>query len=155
MDGYLAKYPCDDVPEHPSRMAREQAERDRAQRAEQARQNEIADEIAAIRNDSAAKDVSFDGPTGRGRVFVTAQGVALIAELLPVIASNRVFELWIIPAGGTPIPAGMFNSKADSTAVHVFHGSTANAAAMAVTVEPAGGSTQPTTTPFIIVSVRQ
>jgi anti-sigma-K factor RskA len=59
--------------------------------------------------------------------------------------------LWILPSSGKPVPAGTFRSEAVSDeAVYVYEGQTANAAAVAVTVEPEGGSPQPTTTPFIV-----
>jgi hypothetical protein len=101
----------------------------------------------AILNDPVAKDVTFGDPVARGRVFVSPGGVVLIAGHLPKLESSRVFELWIILATGNPVPAGTFRGE---TAVYVYNGSTANAAAVAVTVEPEGGSPQPTTRPFIV-----
>ncbi len=106
-----------------------------------------------ILNDPVAKDVTFGDPAARGRVIVGARGVVLIAAHLPKLEANHTFELWILPANGNPLPAGTFNGEAISnatSAVYVYQGSTANAAAVAVTVEPAGGSPQPTTTPFIV-----
>jgi anti-sigma-K factor RskA len=73
-----------------------------------------------------------------------------MAANLPSIASDKTFEMWVIPTSGNPIPAGTFRSAADATAVYVRPGPVANAAAIAVTVEPDGGSPQPTTTPFIV-----
>jgi len=104
-----------------------------------------------ILNDPVTKDVTFGDPAARGRVFVNPKGVVLIAAHMPKLESNRTFELWLIPAAGNPVPAGTFQSDAASdAAVYVYQGQTANAAAVAVTVEPEGGSAQPTTTPFIV-----
>lgn len=104
-----------------------------------------------ILNDPATKDVTFGDPAARGRVFVNPKGVVLIAAHMPKLETNRTFELWLIPAAGNPVPAGTFQSDAASNAaVYVYQGQTANAAAVAVTVEPEGGSPQPTTTPFIV-----
>jgi anti-sigma-K factor RskA len=87
-------------------------------------------------------------------VFVSPQkGVVVMAAHLPSITANQTFELWVIPAQGKPIPSGTFRSDADSTAVYVRPGPVSNAAAIAVTVEPAGGSPQPTTTPFIVTKL--
>jgi anti-sigma-K factor RskA len=72
---------------------------------------------------------------------------------LPQLQSNRTFQLWLIPAAGNPISAGIFRSDPDSSAVYVYPGQTTNAAAVAVTVEPEGGSPQPTTTPFIVTKL--
>jgi anti-sigma-K factor RskA len=106
-----------------------------------------------ILNDPATRDVTFGDPAARGRVFVSSKGVVFIAAHLPKLEANRTFELWLIPGTGNPIPAGTFHSESDSSAVHVYPGQTANAAAVAVTVEPEGGSPQPTTTPFIVTKL--
>jgi hypothetical protein len=110
----------------------------------------------SILNDPATRDVTF-GETekpSKGRVFVSpGKGVVFIGDRLPSIDSSKTFELWIIPAKGNPIPAGTFQSQPDSTAVYVRPGPVENASAIAVTVEPAGGSTQPTTTPFIVTKL--
>lgn len=106
-----------------------------------------------IINDPVAKDVTFGDPAARGRVFVGSKGVVLIAAHLPALAANRTFQLWLIPAAGKPVPAGTFHGESDSSAVYVYPGQTANAAAVAVTVEPEGGSAQPTTTPFIVTKL--
>ena len=106
-----------------------------------------------ILNDPVTRDVTFGDPTARGRVFVGSKGVVLIAAHLPKLDANRTFELWIIPGAGNPVPAGTFHGETDSTAVYVYPGQPANAAAIAVTVEPEGGSPQPTTTPFIVTKL--
>lgn len=114
----------------------------------------------SILNDPATRDVSF-GETekpSKGRVFVSPKGVVFIAASLPRIDSNRTFELWLIPAKGNPVPSGLFQSLPDASAVFVRLGSidpglTEKGAAVAVTVEPEGGSAQPTTTPFIVTKL--
>jgi anti-sigma-K factor RskA len=109
-----------------------------------------------ILNDPAARDVSFgeSEKPSKGRVFVSPnQGVVFIGANLPRIGSDRTFELWLLPAAGNPVPAGLFQSQSDSTAVFVRPGAVTNTAAIAVTVEPEGGSPQPTTTPFIVAKL--
>lgn len=114
----------------------------------------------SILNDPATRDVSF-GETekpSKGRVFVSPKGVVFIAASLPRIDSNRTFELWLIPAKGNPVPSGLFQSQSDSTAVFVRQGPIdpdlmGKGAAVAVTVEPEGGSKQPTSTPFIVTKL--
>src|SRR5882724_5746524 len=47
----------------------------------------------------------------RGNVFVNARsGVLLIASNLPQLPSGRIYEMWVIPKGGAPRPAGLFQS---------------------------------------------
>jgi anti-sigma-K factor RskA len=112
------------------------------------------EQALSILNDPSTKDVSFGQPTARGRVFVSPEkGVVFIAAHLPPLDANRTFELWFIPAQGNPVPAGLFRNEADASAIYVRPGPVTNAAAVAVTVEPAGGSPQPTTTPFIVTKL--
>jgi anti-sigma-K factor RskA len=110
----------------------------------------------SILNDPATKDVTF-GETekpSKGRIFVSpGKGVVFIGASLPRIGAGKTFELWVIPAKGNPVPAGLFQSQPDATAVFVRPGPVEGAAAIAVTVEPAGGSAQPTTTPFIVTKL--
>ncbi|MDE3194716.1 MAG: anti-sigma factor [Acidobacteriota bacterium] len=116
-----------------------------------ARDTSKMDAALSILNDPETKDVSFGVPSAKGRVFVSpGKGVVFMAANLPAIASGKTFELWVIPASGKPIPAGTFRSQPDASAIYVRPGPVTNAAAVAVTVEPEGGSPQPTTTPFIV-----
>lgn len=108
-------------------------------------------EMLSVLNDPATKDVSFGDPAARGRFFVSpSKGVVFIAAHLPKLDAGRTFEMWVIPANGKPIPAGTFNALDDSTAVHTRFGPLQDATAMAISVEPSGGSQQPTTTPIIV-----
>ena len=100
------------------------------------------------------RDFRRNGEAVEGRVFVSpGKGVVFIGASLPRIDSGKTFELWVIPAKGNPVPAGLFRSQPDATAVFVRPGPVENAAAIAVTVEPEGGSPQPTTTPFIVTKL--
>jgi len=118
------------------------------------------EQALSILNDPATRDVTFgetEKPpiqTTRGRVFVSpGKGIVFIGASLPRIDAGKTFELWVIPVKGNPIPAGLFRSQPDATAVFVRPGPVENAAAVAVTVEPGGGSAQPTTTPFIVTKL--
>jgi anti-sigma-K factor RskA len=115
------------------------------------------EQALAILNDPAAREVTF-GETAqpsRGRLFVSgAKGVVLIVSSLPTIEANKTFQLWAIPAKGNPVPSGTFRGDANSTAVYVRPGPVqTDTAALALTVEPEGGSPQPTTTPFLVMKL--
>lgn len=114
------------------------------------------EQALSILNDPATRDVTF-GQTekpSKGRVFVSPnKGVVFIGASLPRLDAGKTFELWVIPAKGNPVPAGLFQSEPDATAVFVRPGPVESAAAIAVTVEPQGGSPQPTTTPFIVTKL--
>ena len=124
------------------------------QRRSQSADTARLEQALSILNDPMTRDVTFGDPAARGRVFVSAgKGVVFIAAHLPKLDAGKTFELWVIPAKGNPIPAGTFRGESDATAVHVRPGPVENAAAVAVTVEPEGGSPQPTTAPFIVTKL--
>jgi anti-sigma-K factor RskA len=90
----------------------------------------------------------------KGNVFVNPQsGVLLIASNLPQLAPGKVYEMWVIPKGGAPRPAGLFQSDASGGGVNIMSGPVdlSTLGAVAVTVEPAAGSQAPSS-PIIIVA---
>ena len=92
----------------------------------------------------------------RGRVFVNARrGVLLIASNLPPAPSGKIYELWVIPRQGAPLPSGLFQSDAQGDALYLRGGAVDmdTAGAIAVTLEPASGSNAPTTTPIVVAPV--
>jgi anti-sigma-K factor RskA len=103
------------------------------------------------------KQVTFgNGP--QGRVLVNAKrGVLLLASNLPAAPAGKTYELWIIPKGGAPKPAGLFQSDQNGNAMHMVAGPVDIAAtgAIAVSLEPEAGSEAPTTTPIIVAPVAE
>ncbi|MCX6595399.1 MAG: anti-sigma factor [Acidobacteria bacterium] len=94
----------------------------------------------------------------RGRVLVSPnKGVLLLVSNLPPAAQGRIYQMWLVPKQGGPVPMGLFQTTAQGTALHVRPGTVdlASAAAIAVSLEPEAGSTAPTTTPFIIAPVAE
>jgi anti-sigma-K factor RskA len=81
-----------------------------------------------------------------------AKGVMFIATNLPALPRGRTYEMWVIPKGGAPKPAGLFQSDERGNAVHVQPGPVdlATTSAVAVSVEPESGSAAPTSQPIII-----
>jgi anti-sigma-K factor RskA len=89
-----------------------------------------------------------------GRVFVNRNnGLVFVGSRLPQLASNRTFQLWLIPAAGAPESAGLFrpNAAGDFVNVRTTPVDTSRIQAVAVSVEPPGGSPAPTTKPILIV----
>jgi hypothetical protein len=113
-------------------------------------------EIMTIMNGVNTREVTF-GAGPKGKVFVNPQsGVVLMATNLPPAPAGKIYEMWVIPKGAKPSPAGLFQSQPDGTATHVLTGPVdiANLAVVAVTLEDAGGAPQPTTTPIIAAEMR-
>jgi hypothetical protein len=93
----------------------------------------------------------------KGRVFMNpSQGVLLIASNLPPAPAGKRYEMWVIPKGGKPVPAGLFQSESDGTAMHIQRGSVdlSATAAVAVTLEDESGALEPTS-PILIVAPLQ
>ena len=105
---------------------------------------------------SETRTVQFGraGNQPHGRVFVNPrQGLVFVGSQLPQLASDRTFQLWLIPATGSPESVGLFRPNAAGNFVNVRTTpvDTARFQAVAVSVEPPGGSPAPTTKPVLIV----
>lgn len=87
----------------------------------------------------------------RGNVLVNSRlGVLLIASNLPMLPPGKIFEMWVIPKGGSPRPAGLFPPDTQGSAVHMLTGpiDPQMLGAVAVSIEPEAGSQTPTTVIF-------
>ncbi|WP_030317319.1 anti-sigma factor [Streptomyces flavochromogenes] len=77
---------------------------------------------------------------------------AFTARDLPALPSGTVYELWYAGEAGDLRPAGLLDNTGDR-ATRVLDGPLGDAVAVGITVEPAGGSEQPTTEPLGIISI--
>ncbi len=113
-------------------------------------------EAVEILSRSETKAVQFGLANNQphGRVFVNRnRGLVFVGSDLPQLASNRTFQLWLIPAKGAPESAGLFrpNAAGNFVKVQTTPVDTARIHALAVSVEPPGGSPAPTTKPVLLV----
>jgi len=100
--------------------------------------------------------VQFGAPAApQGRVFLSRNGVVFAGSRLPQLASDKAFQLWLIPAQGAPQSAGVFRANAAGNFVNVVSGplDLSRIQAVAVSVEPSQGSPAPTTKPILVVSL--
>jgi hypothetical protein len=99
-------------------------------------------------NQPETRQVNFglDKPAPpRGNFFLNPRlGVLLVASNLPVLQRGKAYEMWVIPKGGTPRPAGLFQAGPQGTAMHILNGAVDANVTLAVTVEPDSGSQSPT-----------
>lgn len=115
-------------------------------------------EVFAIINGADTRVSTFGGGKSTppsGKVFASpTQGVVLIAANLPPVPRGKAYEMWVIPKGGKPQRAGLFQSAADGSALHVQRGRLdPNADLVAVTLEDAAGADAPTTTPLFAAPI--
>lgn len=109
-------------------------------------QNQYRDVVAALVDDSNA--LTLRGPGGaQGAIASTGDGSILVALELGEAPAGSDYQLWLM-RDGVPEPADTFDADEDvvivesSRSLEGFDGA-------AVTVEPEGGSEQPTTDPVL------
>jgi anti-sigma-K factor RskA len=91
-------------------------------------------------------------PQGKAIYVRDRSSLIFLATNMPLLPSNRAYELWLIPTVGAPIPAGVFKPDAHGNATVINPPLPAGAVAklFAITVEPEQGSQAPTTQPIMV-----
>lgn len=77
---------------------------------------------------------------------------AVVLKQLPALPSGKTYELWFIDTKSNATPAGIFSPSTTGSTVKVFDGKMTGGDTFGITVEPSGGSKQPTTTPIVAVA---
>ncbi|MEU3469261.1 anti-sigma factor [Streptomyces sp. NPDC006687] len=107
------------------------------------------DAVSAVLAAPDARTVHGRASNGAVTTVVTSgrQNKAVFSAAgLPAPAEGRTYQLWL-DHGGTMRPAGLI----DHDGTVVLTGSPADAAAVGLTLEPAGGSPRPTTDPLLLL----
>jgi anti-sigma-K factor RskA len=76
---------------------------------------------------------------------------ALVATDLPALPNDKTYELWYI-RGGEATPAGTMTAADSGSTWRVLTGTMKAGDTVGVTVEPRGGSDQPTTQPIVAIN---
>lgn len=118
------------------------------QQAQRARLAE--DQVASITEALArpgAELLSAD-VTGGGRAVAVVgdEGAFFTVRDLPDLGGDQDYQLWVIDDGG-PTSAGIVEARGGLASTELDQ--VPDGAVLAMTVEPAGGSAQPTTTPIV------
>ncbi len=78
-------------------------------------------------------------------VMSRSAGKALfVADELPSLPSDKVYEAWTIRGSSDPVPAGTFRPNASSQVITALPAGAFQADSVAITVEPKGGTDHPT-----------
>ncbi|WP_105971636.1 anti-sigma factor [Streptomyces geranii] len=121
-----------------------------ARRAEQA-----ADRIAAV---LAAPDARTStaklggGATGTVVVSADRDRAVFVVSGMTDPPRGKVYQLWFDEGGGTMRSAGLMDPGQTDQAV-LLQGNVGTASGMGITVEPAGGSEEPTSAPLALMSL--
>lgn len=102
------------------------------------------DQLLAVLSAQDAQISQLQGDAAARFVWSAAldQGVLLTAGLAAP-PEGHIYEVWLFH-DGTPVPGGLFQTDDQGHAVTFVEGNVAGMEGLAVTIEPAGGTTQPT-----------
>jgi anti-sigma-K factor RskA len=122
----------------------------------------VAKHEAWILTDPSSKKIAI-WPNDKEMPMIEAtwhpkMGIYVTGDKIPMPKGNKVLQLWLIPKtpGGKPMPSHVFWPDANGKIGEMVDDPPevlAQTKALAITVEPAGGSLQPTSTPMWVGGV--
>ena len=85
-------------------------------------------------------------PQGKAFYLRNRSTLLFVANNMPALPPQKAYELWLIPAQGAPVPAGVFkpDARGNATVVNPPLPGQMEAKAFAITVENEAGATTPT-----------
>lgn len=133
-----------------------QSQRDEAQRRLAAAQDSPAEAMNRIIAAPDAKVKQFSVPGGATMLVMHSEkegrgGVMTLGMSAP--PQGKSYELWLIDQAGAAKPAGLLESGGGGSTWNELPGGIGSASFLGVTVEPEGGSAQPTTKPILVESI--
>ncbi len=112
-----------------------------------------AEDLQASQDATIALQGSGTAEEARAEVVTLEGGRAvLMAENMPSVPEDKTYQIWVIE-DDVPKPSGLFEPSEGSVAAVVEH-PIDETDALAVTVEPQGGSPKPTSDPVLAAEVR-
>jgi len=81
----------------------------------------VLDTLTAPESQTVTLVSSKNPPQPQGKAFYlrSRSGLVFVANNLPQIPPDKIYELWLIPTNGAPIPAGLFKPDAKGNATVV------------------------------------
>lgn len=93
------------------------------------------------------RELSAPGSSAVRVITAPGQRAVFVGDM-PTAPSGHTFQLWAIPATGKPVSLGLIGDGSVARTIRTVIGTKT----YAITVEPSGGSTQPTTKPVMVGS---
>jgi anti-sigma-K factor RskA len=115
----------------------------------------INDRLESVLSAGDVQTVSAPTTNGAQTAVVRSQsrGVAiLIASGLPTLPDGKTYQAWTIDDGGKATSAGTFEPQGHQIS-YELPADAVQTSTVAVTIEPAGGSDQPTKTPIVALAL--
>jgi len=111
----------------------------------------VAEQVRSAPDAKTSSDVALPGGGTATVVRSPSLGKAVvITSDLPSAPAGKVYQLWLQDPSGHFTSAGLMDASGDQTVV--LQGDAADAQAAGITIEPAGGSEQPTSNPIAFFS---
>jgi anti-sigma-K factor RskA len=86
-------------------------------------------------------------------VFSRSDGEAVITTAgMPAAGGSKVYQLWVITAEGAARSAGLMSGGTTGATSPVLADDVQSGDSLAITIEPAGGSSRPTTSPVALLA---
>ncbi|MDI6910768.1 anti-sigma factor [Nocardioides sp.] len=107
--------------------------------------------VAAVLSAADARSTSLDFEGGARATLVHSDsvgGAVLVTEKMPPPPPGKVYQLWLQQPGEGMVSAGLMPVEADQRVL--LTGDAATATAAGITVEPEGGSSEPTSDPIAL-----
>ncbi|HEY3881181.1 MAG TPA: anti-sigma factor [Trebonia sp.] len=93
------------------------------------------------------------GGTVTAVLSVRQREAVVTSANLPALSGARVYQLWVMTSSGKARSVGLLTVSISGSASPVLAGGVLPGDQLGITVEPAGGTAQPTTTPVIVMPV--
>lgn len=110
----------------------------------------VVEQHATIAGLSTARSVAF----AQGDVLVAPDRLIVVVHDLPALPPGKVYQTWTLAKGATAMtPQATFTPDEHGSAVVAIPADTSSTVATAISVEPAGGSQEPTTKPVAVIKL--
>jgi len=117
--------------------------------------NEHSAEVMALITQPDAKVLPLPLPDGSSTVVVSmaADEAMVMADGVDAPGEGKVYQTWAYDAQGNPSPAGTWTPDDTGHVAALVDAGLVDCTALSVTVEPAGGSPQPSSEPLAMVEL--
>ena len=115
-------------------------------------QNQQITAVLSAPDAQIATGTSSTGGTATVVLSYAEQKMIFTSSGLPALPNAKVYELWLLSTGSAR-PAGLLPRPTDGKTTPVLAAGLTSADKVGVTVEPAGGTSSPTTTPILVMTL--